>query len=36
MNKEQEEQEKRMDQYSFADPAINDDKGQTEGLNDGQ
>ena len=36
MQKEQEEQEKRMDQYSFADPAINDDEGQTEGLNDGQ
>lgn len=36
MQKEQEEQEKRMDQYSFADPAINDDAGQTEGLTDGQ
>ena len=36
MQKEQDEQEKRMDQYSFADPAINDDEGQTEGLNDGQ
>lgn len=36
MEKEQEEQEKRMDQYSFADPAINDDEGQTEGLTDGQ
>lgn len=35
MQKEQEEQEKRMDQYSFADPAINDE-GQMEGLTDGQ
>lgn len=36
MEKEQEEQGKRMDQYSFADPAINDDEWQTEGLTDGQ